>query len=168
MVFFARAAAPPLPIARGDPLCSKAKLVTFKLRLGFFDIFILGSAGERAFFRVPLRKVSPSASCEGLMVVNLASASVGIIDSIATVGPLRRLVLTANVLVKGAPMAAKLETDLSSAFNLLMGSDAADDSSDASSGAPGHISEDLLHVASPAALPLLTKADLGSPVLDTI
>jgi hypothetical protein len=45
---------PPLPLVLGDPISSKPKKVSYKLHWGFFDVFVLGAKGERAFFHLPL------------------------------------------------------------------------------------------------------------------
>jgi hypothetical protein len=98
----ALASAPPLPSVEGGPILSKPTSVHVKLRLGFFDVTVTGSAGEQAFFRLPLRKAAPSTGCKGLLVANFVTASVGLVDSIALVGPLRRPVLSVDVLVRSA------------------------------------------------------------------
>ncbi|KAK1660865.1 hypothetical protein QYE76_049024 [Lolium multiflorum] len=106
----ALANAPPLPSVRGGAILSKPKSVQVKLRLGYFDVLVTGSAGERASFRLPLRKKDASPGCKGLLVANFISASVGVVDSISLVGPLRRPVLSVDVLaripegVAGAPI----------------------------------------------------------------
>jgi hypothetical protein len=107
----ALANAPPLPSVWGEgAILSKPKSVQVKLRLGYFDVLVIGSAGERASFRLPLRKKDASPGCKGLLVAKFISASVGVVDDIALVGPLRRPVLSVDVLarssevVTGAPM----------------------------------------------------------------
>jgi hypothetical protein len=121
LVSRALSAAPPLPLAYGDALHSKPKKVIAKLRLGFFDILVLGSLGEKAFYRLPLRHLAPNASCKGLMVVNLATSSVGLIDSIATIGPMKRIVLSVDILAKGSPPAADVVVPLDFTTDLVMG-----------------------------------------------
>jgi hypothetical protein len=106
----------------GSPLLSKPKKIIYKLRLGFFDILVFGSVGERAFFRIPLRQAASSSGCKGMLVVNLASASVGVIDSIATVGPLKRLILTADILARGSPPPTDCQVPIAFATDLVMGS----------------------------------------------
>uniref|UniRef100_A0ACD5ZT50 Uncharacterized protein n=1 Tax=Avena sativa TaxID=4498 RepID=A0ACD5ZT50_AVESA len=117
-------AAPDMPMAIGDPLRSKPKSVVFKLYLGFFDVHVLGSLGEQAFFRLPMRPLSPDPGCKGLMVVNLATASVGLISSIAMIGPLNRLTLTVDVLVRGRPTEPALAVPIPFATELALGHDA--------------------------------------------
>jgi hypothetical protein len=56
MVARALANAPPLPSVTGEPILSKPASIQVKLRLGFFDVAVIGSSGERASFRLPLRK----------------------------------------------------------------------------------------------------------------
>jgi hypothetical protein len=161
MLSRALAAAPPLPSVQGEPLRSKPAQVTYKFHLGYFDVSVLGSLGERVSFRLPLRRAAADRGCKGLMVVNLSTASVGIVDSIATVGPLKRLVLTSNVLVRGDPMDPELEVAAPTAISFLMGTDDMDAS-------------DQLLLESPSAprsaarAPLLAPALLGAPVLDTV
>jgi hypothetical protein len=70
----ALANAPPLPIVSGSPILTKPSSVIIKLHLGFFDVFIEGSKGERAFFRLPMRRASADPGCKGIMVANLATA----------------------------------------------------------------------------------------------
>uniref|UniRef100_A0ACD5TT34 Uncharacterized protein n=1 Tax=Avena sativa TaxID=4498 RepID=A0ACD5TT34_AVESA len=95
--------------------------ILYRLHLGFFDIFALGSLGERSFFRIPMRRRSPDPTCKGLMVVNLATASVGLIATIARAGPRQRPTLTADILVRGLPLSHELDVSLSEAANLVMG-----------------------------------------------
>jgi hypothetical protein len=70
----------------GGPILSKAKSVTIKLRLGFFDVFVLGAKGERAFFRLLLRRDFSDPDCKGLLMANFTTTMVGLLDSIALVG----------------------------------------------------------------------------------
>jgi hypothetical protein len=79
-----------LPTVEGAPYRSKANSVQVKHRLGFFDVLVLEPCGERTFFRLPLRKAASSPGIKGLLVANLVTASVGLVDSIALVSPLRR------------------------------------------------------------------------------
>jgi hypothetical protein len=122
MVSRALACAPPLPIVTGEPLRSKPKKVIIKLHLGYLDVFVHGSLGEQAFYRLPLRAAAADPGCKGMLVVNFSTASVGLIDSIATVGPEKHLVLTTNILVRGSPMALELEMPVEAAISLVMAS----------------------------------------------
>ncbi|CAM0877939.1 unnamed protein product [Alopecurus aequalis] len=119
----ALAAAPSEPVVRGEPLHSKPKRVVFKLHLGYFDIFALGSLGERAFFRIPMCRADDSSGCQGLTAVNLATASVGTIHSIATVDDQHRTVLSVDVLAYGNPLREDSDSSLSHASSLLLGGD---------------------------------------------
>jgi hypothetical protein len=44
------------------PILSKPTNVYVKLRLGYFDVLVAGASGERASFRLPLRKATSSNS----------------------------------------------------------------------------------------------------------
>jgi hypothetical protein len=66
----ALANAPPLPLVWGGPILSKPKSVIVKLRLGFFDVFVVGSKGERAVFRLPLHRLASEPGCKGLIVAD--------------------------------------------------------------------------------------------------
>jgi hypothetical protein len=98
----ALANAPPLPLVFGGPILSKPKRVITKLRLGFFDVFVEGAHGERALFRLPLRRASSDPDCKGIMVANLTTASVGLIDSIVLVGPKQLTSLSVDILARGS------------------------------------------------------------------
>jgi hypothetical protein len=74
--------------------------VQVRLRLGYFDITVSGPSGERLFFRFLLRKAASDQGCKGLMVANFVTASVGLLDSVALLGPLRRPILTVDVLAR--------------------------------------------------------------------
>jgi hypothetical protein len=117
----ALALAPPLPLVRGSPILSKPAKVIIKLRLGFFDVLVFGSLGEVSFFRLPLRRLSTDPGCKGLMVVNLASGSVGLIDSIALVGPLRRPTLAVDVLARAASPDVGTKVPLAAAEAMVAG-----------------------------------------------
>jgi hypothetical protein len=150
LVSRALANAPPLPLVEGGPVLSKPSSVVIKLHLGFFDIFVEGPKGERAFFRLPLRRAAPSAGCKGLMVANFTTASVGLIDSIVTVGSRHLPSLAVDVLARGSAPADDLQVPLELASRLVLGS--------ASS-----LAETL------ATAPSLPALDLpASPVCDTV
>uniref|UniRef100_A0ACD5X706 Uncharacterized protein n=1 Tax=Avena sativa TaxID=4498 RepID=A0ACD5X706_AVESA len=121
LVAHAIANAPPSPLVLGDPLRSKPKHIFYRMFLGFFDIVVIGALGESAFYRVPMKKLSLDPSCHGLQVVNLASASIGLIESIARVGPLRRPTLIADILVRGQLPSPEVTVALSFAEDLVMG-----------------------------------------------
>jgi hypothetical protein len=72
--------------------------VVIKQWLGFFDVFVLGSEGERSAFRLPLRRTAPDLGCKGILVANFTTATVGLIDSIALVGPQNLPCLAVDVL----------------------------------------------------------------------
>jgi hypothetical protein len=98
----ALACALPLPLVAGGPILSKPKKVVIKQWLGFFDVFVLGSEGERSAFRLPLRRTAPDLGCKGILVANFTTATVGLIDSIALVGPQNLPCLAVDVLARGA------------------------------------------------------------------
>ena len=79
------ARAPPLPVVVGDPLSSKPKSVLYKMQMGFFEVFVEGAMGERVVYRLPMRKAAARPDGLGLLVVNFASASVGILRSPSTI-----------------------------------------------------------------------------------
>jgi hypothetical protein len=118
----ALACAPPLPLVVGGPILSKPKSVSIKLKMGFFDVVVLGAKGERLFFRLPLRRASSDPGCKGLLVANFTTATVGLIDSIAVVGPSRRPSLSVDVLAHGCPPDPSLQVPLSFASDLVLGS----------------------------------------------
>jgi hypothetical protein len=88
------------------------------------------------------------------MVANFAAASVGLIDSIAEVGPLRRRTLTVDVLARGEPMGYLAPLDVADA--LVMGLAPAFDAA----------SEPLLHGSPVSATP--TSAMRRSPTVDLL
>jgi hypothetical protein len=137
--------------------------VVCKLRLGFFEVLVLGSLGERTFYRLPLRKASSDPGCKGLLVVNLASASVGLISNIATIGPLKRRVLSADILARGSPSQADLEVPLSFATDLVMGVDNPPVSLPAS---PRLLDSHPLNAIPPSADVLVTSSALDVPAVD--
>jgi hypothetical protein len=77
---------------------SKPSSVSIKLHLGFFDVSMVGANGKRASFRLPLRCVAADPRCKRILIGNLATTSVGLINSIALVGPMRRPTLTVDIL----------------------------------------------------------------------
>jgi hypothetical protein len=95
--------------------------VVIKLRLGFFEVAVLGSKGEYVTFLLPLRHVGSDPGCKGLMVANFTTASVGLIDSIALVGPLRRPALAVDILARGTAPCSELSVPLAVANSLLLG-----------------------------------------------
>lgn len=119
----ALANAPPLPIVSGSPILSKPARVEVKLRLGFFDVLVVGSDGAQLSFRLPLRRASSDPGCRGLLVANFATASAGLINSIALVGPLRRPTLSVRVLARGSAPAKCMEVPLATAEALVLGRD---------------------------------------------
>jgi hypothetical protein len=118
----ALACAPPLPLVIGGPILSKPKSVSIKLKMGFFDVVVLGTKGERLFFCLPLRHASSDPGCKGLLVANFTTATVGLIDSIAVVGPRHRPSLSVDVLARGCPPDPSLQVPLSFASDLVLGS----------------------------------------------
>jgi hypothetical protein len=100
LVARALARAPPLLTVEGVPILFKPASVQVKLRLGIVDVLVLGPSGERAFFRLPLRKAASSPGSKGMMVANFVTASVVLVDSIALVGPLRRPTLSIDILAR--------------------------------------------------------------------
>jgi hypothetical protein len=102
LVSRAHANAPPLPLVAGSHVLSKPLTVSVKLHLGYFNVSVLGTKGECLFFRMPLRRAAEDLGSKGLLVANLTTASVGIINSIALVGLLRRPTLTVDVLARNA------------------------------------------------------------------
>uniref|UniRef100_A0ACD5UUT9 Uncharacterized protein n=1 Tax=Avena sativa TaxID=4498 RepID=A0ACD5UUT9_AVESA len=112
--------APPLPLVLGEPLRSKPKKIFYRLHLGLFDVFVFGLVGERAFYRLPMRPLPSDPSPKGLMVVNLSSASVGLINSIDRVGPLRRPTLV-DILAQGLPPSPEVQVSVDLATKLLLG-----------------------------------------------
>jgi hypothetical protein len=121
LVARALANAPPAPTVRGGPILSKPTKVVIKLLLGFFDVFVTGEHGEQAFFRLPLRKAGSDLGCKGLMVANFATASVGLVDSIALVGPRNCPTLTVDILARGEPLTAASFVPLAVATDLVLG-----------------------------------------------
>jgi hypothetical protein len=117
----ALAHAPPLPVARDSPISTKPAKVDIKLRLGFFEVSVTGQNGERALYYLPLRKAGADPGSKGLMVANFAAASVGLIDNIAMVGPLRRPTLTVDVLARGDHLVCLPPVPLSMAEAMVMG-----------------------------------------------
>jgi hypothetical protein len=97
--------------------------ISYKLHLGFFDIFVLGTKGERTFFRLPLHRLGDTRGCKGLMVVNLATASVGLIDSISLVGPLHRPTLVTDILARCSTPSREFAVPLELASALALGVD---------------------------------------------
>lgn len=121
LVARALANARPLPSVEGGPILSKPSSVHVRLRLGFFDVTVTGSAGERAFFRLPLRKAAPSPDGKGLMVANFVTASVGLLDSVALVGPQKRPILSVDVLVRSVEASGGERVSLAAADALVSG-----------------------------------------------
>uniref|UniRef100_A0ACD5Z9H7 Uncharacterized protein n=1 Tax=Avena sativa TaxID=4498 RepID=A0ACD5Z9H7_AVESA len=145
-----------IPLAIGDPLRSKPKSVVFKLYMGFFDVHVTGSLGEQAFFCLPIRPLSSDPSCKGLMVVNLATASVGFITSIAKVGHHSRPTLAVDVIARGRPTEPQLAVPVPFATELALGPDATlafllDAVQAAASSTAQAASDDLPLVVAPAA-----------------
>jgi hypothetical protein len=105
----------------GQPILSKPKKVEIKLHLGFFDVFVSGDNDTAATFRLPLRRASSDPGCKGLMVANFATASVGLVDSIATVGPLRCPLLSVNILAREGQPSDNNAAPLVVAERLLLG-----------------------------------------------
>jgi hypothetical protein len=116
----ALANAPPLPSVLGGPVLSKPKLVKVKLRLGFFDVLVEGTDGEWAFFRLPLRRAAEDLGCKGLMVANFATASVGLVDCIARVGPQCLPSLVVDILARGSPPDSTFQVPLEAAIDLVL------------------------------------------------
>ena len=104
----------------GDPLRSKPKSVQYKLHLDFFVVSVLGSLGEQASYRLPMRKAADGL---GLMVVNLASATVGVLRSLATVGPKHRPMISVDILARGSSISPALDLPVSLAQDLVMHAD---------------------------------------------
>jgi hypothetical protein len=143
IVVDALANAPPLPIVSGSPILSKPARVEVKLRLGFFDVLVVGTDGARLSFRLPLRRASSDPGCKVLLVANFATASAGLIDSIALVVPLRQPTLSVRVLARGAAPAQSLEVPLAIAEALVLGRNlelAAEEGSPESTPAPTSLS----------------------------
>jgi hypothetical protein len=117
----ALANAPSAPQVFGSPILSKLKKVLIKLHLGFYHIFVEGTNGERALFRLPLRRTSEEPGCKGLMVANFTTASIGLVDSIASVGPLRLPSLVVDVLARGSDSSDACLVPLEAATDLISG-----------------------------------------------
>jgi hypothetical protein len=96
--------------------------VLIKLHLGFFHIFVEGTNGERALFRLPLRRASEEPGCKGLMVANFTTASIGLVDSIARVGPQRLPSLVVDVLARGSDSSDACLVPLEAAADLISAS----------------------------------------------
>ncbi|KAK1631775.1 hypothetical protein QYE76_006090 [Lolium multiflorum] len=160
LVAQALAKAPPVPLVCGTPIISKPAKVGVKLRLGFFDVLVEGVGGEKLFFRLPLRPASSDPGCKGLLVANFASASVGLVNSIALVGPLRRPTLSVSVLARSPLSGAVAAVPLEEAQALVLGLPA-----------PSPLpSVDAAGFAAPAEpLPVVSTLALdASPVRDTL
>jgi hypothetical protein len=117
----ALANAPPLPTVKGDPVLSKPTCVHVKLRLGFFDVMVTGSCGERASFRLSLRKAASSSGSKGLLVANFTTASVGLLDSVVLVGPQRLPLLTVDILARSGAALGGSASSLAEAEDLVLG-----------------------------------------------
>jgi hypothetical protein len=118
----ALANAPATPQVLGGPILSKLKSVLIKLHLGFCHIFVEGSDGEKACFRLPLRRASEDPGCKGLMVANFTTASVGLVDCIARVGPKHLHALVMDVLATGSAGSDDCLVPLQLATELVLGS----------------------------------------------
>jgi hypothetical protein len=121
LVARALANAPPLPSVHGCPVLSKPKSVQVQLRLGFFDVTVSGSRGERLSFRLPLRKAASDMGSKGLMVANFVTASVGLLDSVALLGPLRRPVISVDILARSIDAGSGTSVPLAVADALVNG-----------------------------------------------
>jgi hypothetical protein len=145
----------------GSPILSKLKSVLIKLHLGFFLIFVEGSNDERAVYRLPLRRASDELGCKGLMVANFTTASVGFIDFIARVGPLRLPTLAVDVVARGSAPSEAFQIPLQLASGLILGQPPVSVA----------VSDDAVDAASPSAasLPVVPALRLDArPVLDTV
>jgi hypothetical protein len=159
----ALAHAPAFPQVAGGPILFKIKTVLIKLHLGFFLIFVEGSNGERAVYRLPLRRASDELGCKGLMVANFTTASVGLIDSIARVGPKRLPTLAVDVVARGSAPSEAFQIPLQLASGLILGQPP--------ESAVVVDSDGVVDAASPstASLPAVSALRLDArPVLDTV
>jgi hypothetical protein len=73
-----------------------------------------------AFFRLPLRRAAEDLGCKGLMVANFATASVGLVDCIARVGPQRLPSLVVDILARGSPPGSTFQVPLEAAVDLVL------------------------------------------------
>ncbi|KAK1685871.1 hypothetical protein QYE76_046719 [Lolium multiflorum] len=121
LVAHALANAPPLPSVHGCPVLSKPTSVQVQLRLGFFDVTVSGSLGEHLSFRLPLRKAASDMGSKGLMVANFVTASVGLLDSVALHGPLRRPVISVDILARSVDAGSGTPIPLAVADALVKG-----------------------------------------------
>lgn len=74
------------PIATGSPITSRPSIVDIKLCQGFVEITAFGHPGKEAFFKLPLQPWRFT-GVSGLLVVDLATCSVGVMQEHLVVGP---------------------------------------------------------------------------------
>jgi hypothetical protein len=153
----------------GSPIHSKPSKVVIKLRLGFFDVLVLGHNGERLVFRLPLRRAASDPSCKGIMVANFNTASVGLIDSIALVGPMKLPALAVDVLARGSAPDKNFQIPLELASSLVLSPPApplspAPDALQSSPLTPSEADPTLLRHPSLAASPVAATVWHSPPV----
>jgi hypothetical protein len=161
----ALANAPPLPVVRGGPIYTKPSKVAIKLRLGFFEVWVTGQNGERALYCLPLRRAGADPGSKGLMVANFAAASVGLIDCIAEVGPLRRPTLLVDVLARGEPMGCSAPLAVANALVMGLAPESDGASEPPLLGSPASAALDSAMGRRPAVANLASE---GSPVRPTV
>lgn len=88
-----------LPDVQGQCISSKPTQVQIDVSDGFFEILAVGAGGERAFYKIPMQPLRLTGS-KGMLVVNLCSASVGVIDSIIPEHEGVRATLSADIIVR--------------------------------------------------------------------
>jgi hypothetical protein len=98
------------------------------------------------------------------MVVNFSAASVGLIHSIATVGPQKLLTLTADILALGRPCVPEVVAPLASALSLVSGDGGPDSPVITLDAGSSHEEQHELL----AATSTLESAASPSPVLDDV
>ncbi|KAK1615444.1 hypothetical protein QYE76_020966 [Lolium multiflorum] len=152
------ACAPPLPLVVGKPILSKPKSVEVKLRFGFFDVVVSDDNGQTLSFRLPLRQASSDPGCKGLLVANFATASAGLVDSIATVGALRCPMLSVKVLARGEQPCDNLAAPVDVLDSLVMGRNVEPASSPVTATPPVSVTPPLLSCAEDATAASATLA----------
>lgn len=92
-----------MPVVRAEPMPHKPASVRVSLhRHSFYEIHTTAQDGSVGFFRVPLQPVRHDARADqGMMVVNLSSATIGFLHQVCKVGARQNTAFTLDVISKG-------------------------------------------------------------------
>jgi hypothetical protein len=103
------------PFVRVEPILERPAKVDVQVFPGFYEISVLGQNGEKGLYRIPMQANNP----RGMLVANFISCSIGFLQKVQTVGPLKAPMLTVDVVCRDPEVAATVSGVVSNTETII-------------------------------------------------